>query len=34
VTTPHIPLPSADALEDAVLPNAERIVAAVRQLVD
>lgn len=34
VTTPHIPLPSADALEDAVLPNAERIVAAVRRLVD
>ncbi len=34
VTTPHIPLPSADALEDAVLPSAERIVAAVRQLVD
>jgi pyruvate dehydrogenase E1 component beta subunit len=34
VTTPHIPLPSADALEDAVLPNAERIVAAVRNLVD
>ena len=34
VTTPHIPLPSADALEDAVLPNAERIVAAVRKLVD
>ena len=34
VTTPHIPLPSADALEDAVLPSAERIVAAVRELVD
>jgi len=34
VTTPHIPLPSADALEDAVLPSAERIVGAVRQLVD
>ncbi len=34
VTTPHIPLPSADALEDAALPSAERIVAAVRQLVD
>jgi len=34
VTTPHIPLASADALEDAMLPSAERIVAAVRQLVD
>jgi len=34
VTTPHIPLPSADALEDAVLPNAARIIAAVRRLVD
>jgi pyruvate dehydrogenase E1 component beta subunit len=34
VTTPHIPLASADALEDAMLPSAERIVAAVRKLVD
>jgi len=34
VTTPHIPLPSADALEDAALPSADRIVAAVKQLVD
>ncbi|HEX9876655.1 MAG TPA: alpha-ketoacid dehydrogenase subunit beta [Gammaproteobacteria bacterium] len=34
VTTPHIPLPSADALEDAVLPSAARIVEAVRRLVD
>jgi len=34
VTTPHIPLPSADALEDAVMPNAERIVAAVRRIAD
>jgi pyruvate dehydrogenase E1 component beta subunit len=34
VTTPHIPLPSADALEDAVLPNAARIITAVRRLVD
>lgn len=29
VTTPHIPLPSADALEDHVLPSVERIVEAV-----
>ena len=34
VTTPHIPLPSADALEDAVLPSAERIVDNVVRLVD
>ena len=34
VTTPHIPLPSADALEDAILPSPARIVAAVRNLVD
>jgi len=34
VTTPHVPLPSADALEDAVLPNAERIVASVLKLAD
>ena len=34
VTTPHIPLPSADALEDAVMPSAERIVDNVIRLVD
>jgi pyruvate dehydrogenase E1 component beta subunit len=34
VTTPHIPLPSADALEDAMLPSPEKIVAAAQQLVD
>ena len=34
VTTPHIPLPSADSLEDAVLPSVERIIDHVRQLVD
>ena len=34
VTTPHIPLPSADALEDAVLPSAEGIVDSVVRLVD
>ncbi len=34
VTTPHIPLPSADALEDAILPSAARVVDAVRNLVD
>jgi pyruvate/2-oxoglutarate/acetoin dehydrogenase E1 component len=30
ITTPHIPLPAADSLEDHVLPSAERIVATVR----
>ena len=30
ITTPHIPLPSADHLEDAVVPQAARIVAEVR----
>ncbi len=34
VTTPHVPLPSADALEDAVLPSAERIVESVLKLAD
>ena len=34
VTTPHIPLPSADCLEDAVLPSAEKIVSSVVKLVD
>jgi pyruvate dehydrogenase E1 component beta subunit len=34
VTTPHIPLPSADALEDAMLPSPARVVDAVRNLVD
>lgn len=31
ITTPHIPLPSADALEDATIPNAARIVETVRK---
>ena len=34
VTTPHVPLSAAGNLEDAQLPNAERIVDAVRRLVD
>jgi pyruvate dehydrogenase E1 component beta subunit len=34
VTTPHIPLAAANNLEDAQLPSAERIVDAVRRLVD
>ena len=34
VTTPHIPLPSADILEDAVMPSAKRIVENVLKLAD
>jgi pyruvate dehydrogenase E1 component beta subunit len=34
VTTPHIPLPSADALEDFVLPSAQKVVDAVTKLAD
>jgi len=34
VTTPHIPLPSADALEDAILPSSQNVVDRVRDLVD
>jgi pyruvate/2-oxoglutarate/acetoin dehydrogenase E1 component len=31
ITTPHLPLPAADTLEDAVLPNVERIVERVKR---
>src|SRR5712672_1986074 len=31
ITTPHIPLPAADILEDMVLPTVERIAATVRR---
>jgi acetoin:2,6-dichlorophenolindophenol oxidoreductase subunit beta len=34
VTTPHIPLPSADALEDAVMPSPQKIIDAVVKLAD
>lgn len=34
VTTPHIPLAAADHMEDAMLPNPDRIIDAVRKLVD
>src|SRR5436305_15327940 len=33
ITTPHIPLPAADALEDAVLPKVDRIAESVRRSV-
>src|SRR5438477_4356811 len=31
ITTPHVPLPAADVLEDAAMPSVERIVATVRK---
>jgi pyruvate dehydrogenase E1 component beta subunit len=31
ITTPHVPLPAADALEDVAMPTVERIVATVRE---
>jgi pyruvate dehydrogenase E1 component beta subunit len=31
ITTPHIPLPAADALEDLAIPSVERIVATVEK---
>ncbi len=34
ITTPHLPLPAADALEDAVVPSVERIVAKIRRAAD
>ena len=34
ITTPHIPLPSADNLEDLAIPSAERIVETIRRSVD
>ena len=34
ITTPHIPLPSADNLEDLALPSVERIVATLRANMD
>ena len=34
ITTPHVPLPAADQLEDAVVPTVARIVAEVRRGLD
>jgi acetoin:2,6-dichlorophenolindophenol oxidoreductase subunit beta len=34
ITTPHVPLPAADALEDATLPSVARIVRTVAESVD
>ena len=33
ITTPHVPLPSADSLEDLVIPSVDRIVADVEKAV-
>jgi pyruvate dehydrogenase E1 component beta subunit len=30
ITTPHIPLPAADSLEDAAIPSVERVAASIR----
>ena len=34
ITTPHIPLPSADKLEDATIPSVERLVREIREKMD
>jgi pyruvate/2-oxoglutarate/acetoin dehydrogenase E1 component len=34
ITTPHIPLPAADQLEDATVPSVERIVREIRERID
>ncbi|MHA6763791.1 alpha-ketoacid dehydrogenase subunit beta [Streptacidiphilus sp. PAMC 29251] len=34
ITTPHIPLPSADALEDLALPSVDRITATIQKAMD
>jgi len=34
ITTPHVPLPAADFLEDMILPTAERIVERVRRAME
>ena len=34
ITTPHIPLPAADALEDHVLPSVPRITQTVRETLE
>jgi len=34
ITTPHIPLPSADLLEDNTIPSVERVVRKIREKID
>jgi pyruvate dehydrogenase E1 component beta subunit len=34
ITTPHIPLPASDRLEDLAMPSVERIVETIRRRID
>lgn len=34
ITTPHVPIPASDQLEDAVLPSVQRIVTEIRQALE
>jgi pyruvate/2-oxoglutarate/acetoin dehydrogenase E1 component len=34
ITTPHVPLPASDRLEDAVMPSAARIATEVKRSLD
>jgi pyruvate dehydrogenase E1 component beta subunit len=34
ITTPHVPLPAADRLEDLTIPSAARIVATILKTID
>jgi pyruvate dehydrogenase E1 component beta subunit len=34
ITTPHVPLPAADRLEDLTIPSAARIVATILRTID
>jgi pyruvate dehydrogenase E1 component beta subunit len=34
ITTPHVPLPASDSLEDAVLPTVARIVNEIKRALD
>ena len=34
ITTPHVPLPATDALEDLAMPNVARIVETIRTRID
>jgi pyruvate/2-oxoglutarate/acetoin dehydrogenase E1 component len=34
ITTPHVPLPAADRLEDLTIPSAKRIVASILKTLD
>jgi pyruvate dehydrogenase E1 component beta subunit len=34
ITTPHVPIPASDQLEDAVLPSVARVVTEIRQALE